>query len=131
MTSPIRLAAASLFAIPSLALGAATLPLQPGTYVREGSECVDPPFAAMMTYDGKAFSDPHSHDCRSTIVSRKGADYVVRTNCIAAGVGAAPRVAETERVTVLSPTRIATLGTTGAGKPDKAIFRRCGAVSRR
>jgi len=131
MTSPMRIAAAGLIALQSVALGAATLPIQVGTYVRAGSDCKDPPFAAMMTYDGKAFADPHSHACRSTIIRQEGKAYTVQTSCIAAGEGAGPRVTQTERFMILSRTRLKALGKTEMGRPDTAVFRRCGAIARR
>jgi hypothetical protein len=83
------------------------LPLQHGTYVREGYDAEDPPFAAILEFDGSTFSDPHSSACVSEVLDHDGAKYRVRTTCFAAGDGtpAAP-YSQKERVVVQSPTRM-------------------------
>ena len=83
------------------------LPLEAGTYVREGVDVVDAPFAALVAYDGSAFSGPHSSACRSKLLSHRGATYRLSTTCEALGDGT-PAVAttEVERVVVVSPTRM-------------------------
>ena len=63
-----RLIVAVLLATSGPAVAATIVPLQTGTYVLSGTPCRDAPFAAMMRYDGKGLSDPHSAQCRSRIL---------------------------------------------------------------
>jgi hypothetical protein len=83
------------------------LPVEHGTYVREGFSAEDPPFAAIIEYDGTTLSGPHSNACRSTVLSHHGKDYLLSTTCAALGDGtpAAP-YGEEERVVVQSSTKI-------------------------
>jgi hypothetical protein len=83
------------------------LPLAHGTYVREDFDAADAPFAAILEYDGSAFSGPHSSACVSKVLDHDGAKYRVSTTCSAAGDGspAAPYT-EKERIVVQSPTRM-------------------------
>jgi hypothetical protein len=81
------------------------LPLQSGTYVRDGASVQDAPLAALIIYDGAAISGPHSSACRSTVLSHHGAMYRLSTTCAALGDGT-PAVAytETQRIVVRSRT---------------------------
>lgn len=74
--------------------------MKPGIYVQQGVACQTAPNAAILQYDGRGLSDPHSRACRARILSRHGNRYDVRQSCIDAGAGPAPRVTERQTVTV-------------------------------
>ena len=83
------------------------LPLAHGTYVREEFDAVDPPFAAILEYDGSTFSGPHASACASRILDHDGAKYRISTTCSAQGDGTpAVPYTEKERIVVQSPTRM-------------------------
>jgi hypothetical protein len=101
------LAAAMLVAASAHAETKDLLPLAHGTYVREGYDAEDAPFAAILEFDGSTFSGAHSSACVSEVLDHDGAKYRVRTTCFAEGDGtpAAP-YSEKERIVVQSPTRM-------------------------
>ncbi len=87
----------------NLAFAQDLLPVEHGTYVREGTSVDDAPFAAILEYDGTTIAGPHSSACRSTVVSREGNEYRVSTTCDALGDGTpATPYTEEERVVVES-----------------------------
>ncbi len=72
------------------------VPLKHGVYQTGDSICAaDPANAGILTYDGKAFGGAHVHDCHATLVSKNGATYIVKNDCISAGEGNAHRYTET------------------------------------
>ncbi len=99
-----RLIVAVLLATSGPAVAATIVPLQTGTYVLAGTPCRDAPFAAIMRYDGKGLSDPHSAQCRSRILTRSGRRYRVATTCRANGDGS-PATPTTEIATLRVRTR--------------------------
>ena len=74
--------------------------LKPGLYVAKGSNCGNPPNAAIRTYDGNGLSGAHSRACRVRVVSRREASFVVDQSCIGAGAGPAPRYVQRQTVTI-------------------------------
>jgi hypothetical protein len=104
------LVALGMFLAASAQAQAATkdlLPLVHGTYVREGFDAVDPPFAAIVEYDGTTFSGPHSSACVSQVLDHDGAKYRVSTTCYGEGDGTpAVPYTEKERVVVQSATQM-------------------------
>jgi hypothetical protein len=72
--------------------------LKHGEYVLAEVSCQDAPFAAIVSYDGKGFGDPHSHDCHSHLTGRDGSGMKVETNCVNSGQGAAPRIISSETI---------------------------------
>lgn len=92
------LLAIALVALPA-SVAAEVVPLRHGTYVRAGTPCADPPFAAMREWDGIGMADPHSHACRARLLARRGASYTISNSCIGTGVG--PGVRTSERLTVV------------------------------
>ena len=108
----------------------AAVPITPGDYVRDGVQCRDAPFAALLKFDGKAFSGVHESDCATTVISRTGRRYALKSTCRAAGDGK-PQTPYTEiqNVTVLSPTRITFSHKAATGKIDSADYRLCPASS--
>lgn len=83
------------------------LPIERGTYVRDGADATDPPFVAMLAYDGSSFSGPHSSACTSTLLEHRDANYRVSTTCLADGDGtpAAPHTEQAD-IVVQSTTRL-------------------------
>ena len=59
------------------------LSLKHGTYVLESSECKQPPFAAMKSWDGAGFFGPHASGCTSRLLSRHGKRFSLSTTCTA------------------------------------------------
>ncbi len=126
-------AAPAVAAVALIAFSAqAALPITPGAYVRDGVPCQDAPLAAVLAYDGKTFSGPHESDCATTVLSRRGQTYRLKTTCHAAGDGS-PAAASTQAqtVTVRSASHITFGHTTGAGQTDRAGYRLCPAASQR
>ncbi len=109
--------------VSSSVLAAETLPIDRGTWVREGYACHDAPFAAMFSYDGQSISGPHSSRCETSVVAQAGTTYDVSTTCRGLGDGTpdAP-FTEAERFTVESATRVEF-----AHRQDRAEYRWCGA----
>lgn len=97
------------------------LPIEPGTYVREGSFCANAPFAAIFTYDGHDFAGPHSNDCDSRVVSLDGTTYQVATTCRALGDGT-PTAPETEIAWVRVKSQVSVQVDR---RGDSAAYRRC------
>jgi hypothetical protein len=128
----IRYKKALLIAFAMTTLGAAStqaaVPITPGDYVRDGVQCQDAPFAALLKFDGKAFSGPHESNCTTSIVGRTGHQYRLTTTCRAAGDGSpqAPYT-ETQTVNVLSPSHFIFGHKTGTGAMDRAAYRLCAA----
>jgi hypothetical protein len=122
------------FAMPALGAAGAqgAVPIMPGDYVRDDVQCQDAPFAALPIFDGKAFSGPHESDCTTTVVSRTGRQYRLKTTCRAAGDGSpqAPYT-EAQTVTVPSPSRLTFGHETGTGAMDRAAYRLCPAATQR
>ena len=79
--------------------GGPVLPLRYGTYVLSRTPCRDAPFAAMMRFDARGLSDPHSVQCRSRVLARSGNRYRVSTTCRANGDGS-PATPTTEIATL-------------------------------
>jgi hypothetical protein len=105
---------------------AATVPLRPGDYVQLGLPCIDAPSAARLTYDGRSFTGAHSSNCLTTITSRRGPRYILRSNCRSAGDGSpTPPYAETQTVTVRWMSRFTFVHRAGAGVLDQAEYRLC------
>jgi len=101
----VLLVAAPAFASTGLHRG--PLPITPGTYVRAGTPCNDPSLAPIFAYDGHALSGPHTSQCHSTLISRHGATYRVRTTCAAMGDGTEARAqSETQVFTLHSTTSL-------------------------
>ena len=115
-------AAAWLFALQAQA--GDVLRLKHGEYVLAKIPCQDAPFAAMKSYDGNGFGDPHSHDCHSRLAGRDGAGVKVETNCINAGEGAAPRITSTETVRLRSFTAFDVIS-----KGQTSSFRWCASTA--
>jgi hypothetical protein len=103
----ILVVAGLFFAVSAQAGAKDLLPIEHGTYVREGVDAADPPFAAIFEYDGATISGPHSSQCTSTVTSHEDEKYLLSTTCNALGDGtpAAPYTEE-ERVVVRSATRV-------------------------
>ena len=81
------LSAAMLLAVSAHAESKDLLPLEHRTYVLEGYDAVDAPFAAILEYDGSTFSGPHSSACVSEVLDHEGAKFRIRTTCFADGDG--------------------------------------------
>jgi hypothetical protein len=112
-------------AVSNHALAQDELSLKHGTYVLEGTGCKEPPFAAMMSWDGAGFSGPHDSRCTSSVLSHHGSEYRVRTTCAAQGDGSPnpsgrPEV-ETFSLTRLSSTRFSI----AEGKQPQSTYRWC------
>ena len=101
------------------------LSLKRGTYVREGSECKEPPFAAMMSWDGIGFAGPHSSKCKTRVLSRHGNQFSVSTACNAIGDGT-PKPSGQFDVEILSLVRLSNTRfvTSNEAKP-RATYRWC------
>ena len=84
---------------PSHNLGG-VLPLLQGVFVAEGSECSDPPNAAVRRYDGQGLSGAHTRACRITVLSHSGQAYDIEQSCVDAGEGPAPRTSERATVVI-------------------------------
>ncbi len=121
----LKYSAVALFALVSTVADAASLPLKPGTYVLAGTPCKEPPFAAMFSYDGSAFSHPHATGCRSTVTSRNGRTYRIAETCSALGDGT-PTMPVTLNATYLikAPTMVEIRK---PGLKDTLPYRSCGA----
>lgn len=79
---------ASWILAPCFALGQHDqLSLKHGTYVLESAECKEPPFAAMISWDGVGFSGPHASRCTSRVLNRHGNQFALSTTCSALGDG--------------------------------------------
>ena len=63
------------------------LSLKQGTYVVASSDCKEPAFAVMKSWDGVGFSGPHSSKCTSRVLSRHGNQFTMSTTCAALGDG--------------------------------------------
>jgi len=102
------------------------VPVKSGVYVRDGVACRDAPFAALLTYNGKAFLGPHDGDCTSVLLRRTGRRYELEMTCRAVSE-ARPRVdyGEAQTVTVISATRFNFSHRTGTGRIDRANYRLC------
>ena len=61
--------------------------LKPGVYVQQKQPCKGAPNAAIMVWDGTAFSGAHSSHCASHILRRDPAHFQVSTVCSALGDG--------------------------------------------
>lgn len=83
----IALRALVLALLIGTAADAAVLPLKHGTYVVVDTPCDKPAFAAVLTYDGRAFAYPHASDCRSVVRARSGQTFRVSETCSALGDG--------------------------------------------
>ncbi len=81
------------------------LSLKHGTYVLADSGCADPPFAAMMFWNGTGFSGAHASKCTTHVLSHRGNHYKVSTTCTALGDGT-PEPAGSEDAVTLSLTRV-------------------------
>jgi hypothetical protein len=78
------------FSVPFIAVAQVQLPsLKHGVYVRDSEPCKGAPNAAIMTWDGGAFSGPHSSKCMSRVVRKDGQKFQISTSCSAAGDGSA------------------------------------------
>jgi hypothetical protein len=96
-----------LLAISGHAEAADILPLEHGTYVREGYDAASAPFAAILEYDGSTISGPHSSACVSEVLDHDGAKYRIKTTCFAEGDATpATPYKERERIVVVSSTRM-------------------------
>lgn len=74
--------------------------LEHGDYVQEPLACKDAPFAAILSWNGIGFSDPHSSQCRSRIVTQSGNRYKFTTTCAALGDGTPDASGYVEKFTV-------------------------------
>jgi hypothetical protein len=63
------------------------LSLRHGTYVRSTMPCKDAPSAAIISWDGSAFSGAHSSKCTSNVAHGEGSHFQVSTSCSAQGDG--------------------------------------------
>lgn len=99
--------------------------LQHGDYVQEPLACKDAPFAAMMSWNGIGFSDPHSSQCRSRVATQSSNRYHLITTCAALGDGTPDNSGYVEKFTV---TRLSNkrFELTKAAKPA-GIYRWCNA----
>jgi hypothetical protein len=117
--------ALALLALVSTVADAASLPLKPGTYVVVGTACKEPPFAAMFSYDGRAFSYPHATECRSTVTAHSGKTYRIAETCSALGDGTPTKPdTMTATYTVQSRTKVEIRNPTQKGVTS---YRWCGA----
>ncbi len=124
--------AAALFVEVATTAQARILPLAPGTYVRDGVQCRNAPFAAMLSFDGKALSDPHSSACVTILLRRQGKRFGLSTTCSANGDGSpATPYREMQTVVRLSSTHMLFSHATGAGKSDTAGYRLCAASTKK
>jgi hypothetical protein len=126
MIKHIRLYGAALGLILSATgAAAATLPLNDGTYMREGTACHEAPFAAQFSYSAGAFSYPHATQCRSVIARHSGRTYAVRETCAAEGDGTPARPDTlTTQYRVLSADRVTLTKAFGADRTP-VTYRRC------
>jgi hypothetical protein len=76
------------------------LPLKPGVYVAQGSDCGDPSNAAIRIYDRLGIRGSATHACRARVLSRKGSVYQVSQSCIDTPAGAGRRTAERQTIRV-------------------------------
>ena len=112
----LSLAASSALAATDL------LPIDHGTWVRDGYACDDAPLAASFTYDGQAPHGAHASRCDAAVVAQDGSTYELSSTCRGEGDGTPSRpFTEIERFTVASPTRL-----TFAHQQDRADYRWCG-----
>lgn len=117
--------ALALLALVSTVADAASLPLKPGTYVRVGTACKEPPFAAMFAYDGRAFSYPHATKCRSTVTAHRGKTFEITETCSALGDGTPTKpVMLRASYTVDASTKVEIRK---PGQKDASPYRWCGA----
>lgn len=102
------------------------LHLRHGEYVHESIPCNNPPFAAMMSWNGIGFSGPHSAQCRSRVLTHSGNRYDISTACAALGDDTpdASAYVDTFTVTRLSESRFKL---TKAGNPA-GTYRWCSAL---
>ena len=101
------------------------LPLAHGFYVSVGAPCSLPPNAAIQSYDGEGLGDPHSSQCRLTVLSRHRRVVTASNSCLDAGAGPAPRSSETLKIRVDGVDRYSLL----APGQRPARFRWCPAVA--
>ena len=71
----------------------AVLPLMPGVFVLEGTECRNPANAAVRVWTGRGLSGSATRDCRATVLSHDGGVYRVSNSCVNSYDGS--RTAET------------------------------------
>lgn len=74
--------------------------LEQGGYVQEPLACKDAPFAAIMSWNRIGFSDPHSSEYRSRVVTQSGNRYKFTTTCAALGGGTRDTSGYVEKFTV-------------------------------
>jgi hypothetical protein len=67
------------------------LSLKQGTYVVASSDCKEPAFAVIKSWDGVGFSGSHSSKCTSRVLSRQGNQFTMSTTCAALGNGTPDR----------------------------------------
>lgn len=102
-----------------------SLHLRHGDYVQESVACKDAPFAAILSWNGASFPDPHSSQCRSRLLAQSGNRYDISNTCAALGDGTPDRSGYVDRFTItrLSDSRFAL---TKGGK-SIGIYRWCNA----
>ena len=123
--SRAAISAAWLF-IPCFALAQHDqLSLKHGAYVLDSSDCKEPPFAAMLSWDGVGFFGPHSSRCKTRVLSLQGNQFKLSTTCAALGDGTpdTSHYVDTFLLTRLSDTRFVIRKET---KPENT-YRWCGA----
>ena len=93
------------------------LSLKQGTYVVASSDCKEPPFAVMKSWDGVGFFGPHASKCKSRVLSSQGNQFTMSTTCAALGDGTPDRsgYVDTFLLTRLSNTRFVIQKRTGPG----------------
>lgn len=93
------------------------LSLKHGTYVLKTAQCKEPPFAAMMYWDGVGFFGPHATRCKSRLLNRRGSQFTLSTTCTAFGDNTpdASHYVDTFSLTRLSNTRFVIQKRTGPG----------------
>lgn len=103
------------------------LSLRHGTYVLTSVACKDAPFAAIMAWDGEAFSGPHSSKCRSS-VQHHGNQFTVSTTCDALGDGTPDR---SKYVDTFELTRLSSISFSIArNEQPQTIYRFCSATKK-
>lgn len=90
------------------AAGGVVLPLTPGVYVLEGTDCRNPANAAFRIWNGRGLSGSATKDCRATVLSRSGETYTVRNSCVNTYDGS--RTPETLTVRVPDPAHLTVKG---------------------
>jgi hypothetical protein len=123
-----RLVLVGLLAASGPVHGASVLPLRSGTYVLSGTPCRDAPFAAMMRFDSKGLSDPHSAQCRSRILARSGSRYRLTTTCRANGDGS-PATPTTKIATMRIRTTASFVYVAAGPISNGSIYRLCATSS--